>query len=938
MRTFSRFALYLLLTFIPSVSTADSKSDVAEYYETALTYFEDEKFPSAIISLKNALQIDLKHLPSRILLGKAYVKSRNGISAEKELMIAREMGADENLTAIPLAQALNLQFKYDKIIELFSTKKFPEFVKIPLNFELGQAYLLTNEIEKANQVYEEILTESPWNSFGLRGRALVLLAQGKLEAAQEIAFQANKAATDKTQTTYLLARLAVAQDRPETALEYFNEVIRLNPGHYSARMDRAYNLIQQHEYQGAIKDLEILVEKVPYDAKSHYLMGVAYRDSGNMTSALNSFNLAEDAIADYTVAIQKKDGPTLLLAAAIALAKDKPKSALDFYEAFLAKNPENLNIKKVVAKLHINSGEAYKAVGLIKKMDIEQYQDAELYMILGEAYTQLNQHKEASTAFEQAMLLNPQQPAIQAMLGKSQILTGESGLGFENLENMLNTKTKSRKVGIFLAMQYFREGKLEDAKRVTSSMLEQDANNLSALSLHASIVGSLGDLKQARQLFEKILEINPDFRSARLNLIKVDLNEGKEQQARNSMVELLKKQPDDNILLYEQVKLEEATGNIELASRLIEKLFQKSPKDVTITLHLIKLYAMTGRALEATEIGSKLHHKNPKDTRIMEYLGKAYIEADDEKSARLMFKRMSREVGSDATQLFRIALLQVSANDLEQARWTLQKSIDSQPNFYTAIATLTELQIQTGRLESADELITRLKNLAPDNPTSSLLKGNLAAKKGNNNAALKAYSLAHKRMDSAKTVILLFKTLLTVGETQKAIKLLSSWTQSHPEREDFKMMLADIHYQTGNIKKAVKYYEKLVAEERATGLAYSRLALVYAKTRKDTSLTYAKKAYALSPDNVIVSDTYGWLLTLNGQPKEGLSLLRDAVSRNSTSPEIHYHLAVALEKLEQTKKAIREYETALSFKQQFTGINDARQNLQKLKTPPGMSQ
>jgi len=174
--------------------------------------------------------------------------------------------------------------------------------------------------------------------------------------------------------------------------------------------------------------------------------------------------------------------------------------------------------------LHINSGEAYKAVGLIKKMDIEQYQDAELYMILGEAYTQLNQHNEASTAFEQAMLLNPQQPAIQAMLGKSQVLTGESGLGFENLENMLNTKTKSRKVGIFLAMQYFREGKLEDAKRVTSSMLEQDANNLSALSLHASIVGSLGDLKQARQLFEKILEINPDFRSARLNLIKVDHN------------------------------------------------------------------------------------------------------------------------------------------------------------------------------------------------------------------------------------------------------------------------------------------------------------------------------------------------------------------------------------------------------------------------------
>jgi Tfp pilus assembly protein PilF len=292
---------------------------------------------------------------------------------------------------------------------------------------------------------------------------------------------------------------------------------------------------------------------------------------------------------------------------------------------------------------------------------------------------------------------------------------------------------------------------------------------------------------------------------------------------------------------------------------------------------------------------------------------------------------MREKTVNDIGQLFRIAILQVRAKDLDEARFTLQKAIDSAPNFYTAIATLAELEIQTGNHERAAELITQLKRLAADNPTALMLEGNLATKTGNDKAAVKVYTIAHKSINSADSAIALFKSLLRNNNPEKAIEVLAAWSKAHPRREDVRLMLADINYVAGDRKQALNYYEELVAKDRATGEVYTKLAREYAKRNSRKALSYAEKAYALAPGDDAVLDTYGWLLTQNGQARKGLSLLRDAVSRNSTSSEIFYHLGVTLEKLQEKKQAVEAYETALSFNAKFDGVDQARKNLKRLK-------
>ncbi|NKB38792.1 MAG: hypothetical protein GKR93_16800 [Gammaproteobacteria bacterium] len=66
--------LPLLLTFSFRVHSQNF-DNADDYYEDALLLYKKKDFSTAIIQLKNALQLNEKHLPAKILLGEAYLGS-----------------------------------------------------------------------------------------------------------------------------------------------------------------------------------------------------------------------------------------------------------------------------------------------------------------------------------------------------------------------------------------------------------------------------------------------------------------------------------------------------------------------------------------------------------------------------------------------------------------------------------------------------------------------------------------------------------------------------------------------------------------------------------------------------------------------------------------------------------------------------------------------
>lgn len=99
----------------------------SELYEKALIEYNLGETRTAYIHLKNALLEDPFLLSAHLLLGKIYIQLGFGDKAEKELLIADGLGADQSLTLIPLARAYLLQGKAEQLVaELFPLGTLPE--------------------------------------------------------------------------------------------------------------------------------------------------------------------------------------------------------------------------------------------------------------------------------------------------------------------------------------------------------------------------------------------------------------------------------------------------------------------------------------------------------------------------------------------------------------------------------------------------------------------------------------------------------------------------------------------------------------------------------------------------------------------------------------------------------------------------------------------
>ena len=91
------YLLVPLFWFMTGAAWADLTENTTRQYESALENFNTKDYDATIILLKNALKLSPDNLPSRILLGRAHLKKGDGAAAEKEIDLARRLGADPNL-------------------------------------------------------------------------------------------------------------------------------------------------------------------------------------------------------------------------------------------------------------------------------------------------------------------------------------------------------------------------------------------------------------------------------------------------------------------------------------------------------------------------------------------------------------------------------------------------------------------------------------------------------------------------------------------------------------------------------------------------------------------------------------------------------------------------------------------------------------------------
>ena len=85
-----------------------------------------------------------------------------------------------------------------------------------------------------------------------------------------------------------------------------------------------------------------------------------------------------------------------------------------------------------------------------------------------------------------------------------------------------------------------------------------------------------------------------------------------------------------------------------------------------------------------------------------------------------------------------------------------------------------------------------------------------------------------------------------------------------------------------------------------------------ASDNMEKAQSLAKRAYDISPENVTIIDTNALVELALGNHSKALSLLRQANTLDYGNPEIKYHLALTLDKLNRRKEALIYLKESLS--------------------------
>ena len=926
--TLMRLSTLLLLICLSLPVVAD---DAHQYYESALRYFHDHDYASAVIELKNALKLEPGNLPARILIGRSLLRNGDPEGAEQDLRRARADGADVSLILLPLGQSYLLQRKFKQLLSEIRSGQYDTPLETGIYLLRGRAQLELGQLTAAEDSFSRARALQPGNAAPLFGLALVRLRQARYEETRTLIEQARKLEPDNPEGWYALGALAQQQDHLQEAITDFSKALAIEPRHRQARKARAAALMDSGDNTRARVDVDNILKHDPYDPQVNYLNALLLMREGKLDEARSRLNAIEIAMNRLDRDFLSKHGPSLLLTGVIALMKNRLDDARKYFERYIRLFPKHPGSRKLLGEVYLRQGLPDKAVAMLEIARGMLPRDARIYDLLGQAYLQKKRYQDATHMYEQATRLDPSDANLRARLGISRMAAGDRQQAIADLKAALDVPKPDPRTALLLASLQLQEGDFPSARDSAAKLMAKDPGRPEYHNLSGSALLGLGRLPEARMAFDKALALQPDFLPARINLARVDLREGRLAEAKTRLESVLKQVPNHPDALRGLATIAEKQGKPDEAIAWLDKLAVYAPDNAADLFHRAELKLRIGKPDQALEIARQLDKLTPTELPVLDLIGRAQMALGQKTRAAATYRSMYGFAREQPEWLVRIARRLITLGELESARYSLEVALKQDPAYLPARTTRVNLEVRAGRLKQARILAVGLRKDYPHEPVGNALLGDVLIHQQDYAGAAAAFRKALMIKPSTTLVLSLSQAEQRAGKGKRARTVLRNWLKSHPGDTVIRRRLAGLLRADGEPRQALKEYRLLLKGTSQDPVLLNNIASIYISLDDPVALETARKAYAIDPTHPAIADTLGWALVRQGQADAGLKYLREAQSRLAGQPDINYHLAVALSQLGRKDEAIQALHKALDPKRPFAERTAAQKLMQRLQ-------
>lgn len=544
---------------------------------------------------------------------------------------------------------------------------------------------------------------------------------------------------------------------------------------------------------------------------------------------------------------------------------------------------------------------------------------AKLFALRAIALLGLGKRAESEQAVQASLVLNPAEP--EALLG--------------------------------LARLAFLEGDGKEALVRVDEALGVDKNYLPAWLLKGEILRFQQDLPQAKQAFDRAIEVDSESVRAYIGRSLATLMAEDYKQAEADADVVLKSFNNHPLAIYVKGVVAYKGNKHEEALALFQKVERIMPDFKPVVFWLGYTHGVLGQYEQAGEYANKylnsfpdseearklvaaiflktnkstsaLETLNPslaegiRDVQILALTGEAHRQNRAPDMAVAYFERAVAIEPGNAALRTQLGLSQLAAGENAHALAELETASKMDPTSHQTEMTLILAYLSEKEYDKAIEAITQLERKLPDNPVIHNLRGMAYLGKSNLAKARKSFERAVAvKPGYASAALNLAQLDLQEKQPQAARKRLESIVAVDKKNLHAMLALAQL---SAMENKAGEYagWLKKAADANPTAIQPKLLLVDYhlRKNESQKALILARDTQAAHPDSAEALDAFGKAQFAVGDKEGALETYGKLVTMAPQSPLAHYRSGVVRASMRDVDKARVSFRQALTLKPDY---------------------
>jgi tetratricopeptide (TPR) repeat protein len=453
----------------------------------------------------------------------------------------------------------------------------------------------------------------------------------------------------------------------------------------------------------------------------------------------------------------------------------------------------------------------------------------------------------------------------------------------EGMSKDVKRKTTYQKRIIEVLM---RQGKRTEAAEMNSQILKADPNDNDARGLAATFLLDKGDVSRALSELQAVATQSPKNPVAQFNLGRAHAARGEWEQARQLYQKAIDLRPDYVLARLALAQLQLTRGDFDAALKTAQATLAIDRNNSNALL--IESAALMGQKKfsESRQLLDAMLKANASSPDVLFQLGVVNLAENKYKEASDAFRRSYDLNPANSRGLMGVVETEMAQNHPDQALQLLQAESAKAPTRMDLTMALGNTAVRAGKFDAAISYFEKVG--------SSLEKGS----KQQGDIYLRIGETYRRKGDLTNSIVAL----------QKAREIL-------PENGVVLSTLGLVLEAAGRWSEARQVYEVVIKLEPNNAVALNNLAFLLSEHGGDLddALTKAQRAKQLFPNLSEISDTLGWIYLKKNLTDNAIDIFKDLVTKVPTQAVFRYHLGMAYSQKGDKTRALKELQDALKY-------------------------